>query len=48
MNNKNNILEKTYENYIIKTEMRDIMESLNLNVRVDANDKKNLNNFAVV
>lgn len=29
-------------------EMRNNMESLNLNVRVDANDKKNLNNFVIV
>lgn len=30
---------------IIKLEMRDIMESLTLNVRVDANDKKGFEQF---
>ncbi len=31
--------------YIINIEMRDIMETLNLNVRVDANDKKSFEQF---
>ena len=39
------VLTKNKNNHIIILEMRDKMESLSLNVRVDANDKKSFEQF---
>lgn len=39
------VLTNAYNNYILSLEKRDNMESLTLNVRVDANDKKNFEKF---
>lgn len=39
------MLTMSQQKYTIILEMRNVMESLNLNVRIDANDKRNFEKF---